>query len=59
MMNRVISLITDALTILREEKPESEAVKILEECLRYMCKQNILDMASMSKAVGYLPAAGR
>lgn len=52
-MKDTLSSIITAIKILRKENKDSEAIGILEDVLKQMCKSYIMDMSSMSSVIGF------
>ncbi len=42
-----------ALKIIRKENKDSEAIEILEDALKQLCKLYIMDMSAMSSVIGF------
>jgi len=52
-MKDTLTSIIEAIKILRKENEHSEAIEILEDALKQLCKLYIMDMSAMSSAIGF------
>ncbi|MCB2262609.1 MAG: hypothetical protein LGR52_06665 [Candidatus Thiosymbion ectosymbiont of Robbea hypermnestra] len=52
-MKDTLTSIIAAIKILRKENQESEALEILEDALKQLCKLYIMDMSAMSSVIGF------
>lgn len=52
-MKDSLTSIIAALKIIRKENKDSEAIEILEDALKQLCKLYIMDMSAMSSVIGF------
>lgn len=52
MKDTLTSIIT-ALKILKKENADSQAIEVLEDALKQLCKLYVLDMSAMSSVIGF------
>ncbi len=52
-MKDTLTSIIAALKILRKENKDSQAIEILEDSLKQLCKLYIMDMSAMSSVIGF------
>ncbi len=52
-MKETLTSIIAAIKILREENKDSKAIVILNDSIKTLCKQYIMDMSSMSSVIGF------
>lgn len=52
-MKDTLTSIIAAVKILKEENADSKAIGVLEDSIKTLCKQYILDMSSMSGVIGF------
>ena len=52
-MKDTLTSIIAALKIIRKENKDSEAIEILEDALKQLCKLYIMDMSAMSGVIGF------
>ncbi len=52
-MKDTLTSIIAALKIIRKENKDSEAIGILEDALKQLCKLYIMDMSAMSSVIGF------
>ena len=52
-MKDTLTSIIAAIKILKEENKDSKAIGVLEDGVKTLCKQYILDMSAMSSVIGF------
>ena len=52
-MKDSLTSIIAAIKILKKENKDSQAIEILEDALKQLCKLYILDMSAMSSVIGF------
>lgn len=52
-MKYTLTSIISAIKVLRKENKNSQAIELLEDALKQLCKLYILDMSAMSSVIGF------
>ncbi len=52
-MKETLTSIIAAIKVLRKENKDSQAIEILEDALKHMCKLYVMDMSAMSSVIGF------
>jgi len=52
-MKDTLTSIISAIKVLRKENKDSQAIEILEDALKQLCKLYIMDMSAMSSVIGF------
>lgn len=52
-MKDTLTSIIAAIKILKEENEDSQAIGILEDSIKTLCKHYIMDMSAMSSVIGF------